>query len=87
MCWFRARGYGGDGLSGFGINMDRLSVRGCTLNGPIRANRFAIRTKHFSGESTFQKMDSSEDWTRITRISMRIGEKTHSCESGKVLQK
>ena len=30
----------------------------------------------FFGESTFQKCGSSEDWTRIARISIRIGEKT-----------
>ena len=59
------------------------------LRGPFRANRFAIctRSRIFSAnwsrfekscfcKSAFQKMDSSEDWTRITRIWMWIGEKT-----------
>ena len=32
--------------------------------------------KPFLYELTFQKWDSSEDWTRIARISMRIFEKT-----------
>ena len=53
-----------------------LICRQC-LSGPIRANRFSLRTKQvFFCESTSQKMDSSEERTRITRMSMRIGEKT-----------
>ena len=42
------------------------------------ANRFTLRKKIlcFFCESTSQKMDSSKERTRITRISMRIGEKT-----------
>ena len=47
-----------------------------TLSGPIRANRFSLRKKPAFANRLFKKLDSSEDWTRITRISMRIGEKT-----------
>ena len=54
------------------------------LSGPIRANRFPRRKnkKPFFCESTFQKMDSSEDWTQITRIWMRTGEKMRFSRSG-----
>ena len=51
-----------------------------TKPGPL-VGRFARIDSRFEEktsfcESTFQKWDISEDWTRITRISMRIGEKT-----------
>ena len=61
------------------------------LSGPIRANRFACESRIFSANPfslrnnllfanrPSKKWDSSEDWsdwTRITRTSMRIGEKT-----------
>ena len=47
------------------------------LSGPIRANRFSLRKKKTSSLQIDlpKKWDSGEDWTRITRISMRIGEK------------
>ena len=62
------------------------------LSGLIRANRCAIRTRianilfelildpkkknlPFANRPS-KKWESSEDWTRIMRISMRIGEKT-----------
>ena len=46
------------------------------LSGPIRTNRSSLRKPLFCEWTEFQKMDSSEDWTRITRISTQIGEKT-----------
>ena len=46
------------------------------LSRPIRANRFSL-WKHFLFANRPSKIwDSSKDWTRIMRISMRIGEKT-----------
>ena len=53
------------------------------LSGPIRANRFAVREHALRIDSrfenkAFQKMDGSKEMTRITRISMRIGESTHA---------
>ena len=59
-------------LVGRFARIDSQFARGSRIFSPYR---FWLRKKHFC-ESTFQKMDSSEDRTRITRISMRIGEKT-----------
>ena len=63
----------------------RRQRHGPDLSGPMCTNRLIanilcksilVLKNPFICESTFQKWDSSEDWTRIVRISMRIGEKT-----------
>ena len=58
------------------------------LVGRFAANRFSLRRKtFFFCESTFQKMDSSEGWTRMRELECESERRRDSCESGQVLQK
>ena len=66
-------------LLGWYVSRTKLRQKACSCQNLVGQfaridSRFA--KKLFFRESTFQKMDNSEARTRITRISMRIGEKT-----------
>ena len=55
------------------------------LSGPIRANRFSFRKNLVFANRPSKTSDSSEEWTRIARISME--RRRDLRESGQVLQK
>ena len=58
--------------------MRHLDLGGCSAIRFLdsRESILASENQFFLCESTFQKWNSSEDWTRIARLSMQIGEKT-----------